>query len=181
MSLVQGDLGTMHGRVDSLGWDVRALREDISTLESNMTSQLGSMDRSQLSNITQMYNFVILIVSGGSVVYPAGTDRGLGIPRSNICSSIDSVVLGSTIPVSNVSYIKDVVSVPTLFRSAPSEVGSQDSGCYRESTRSICWQTVISLQYGWFACGPMLDADVDHCIWATAAKFDYLDLYSFFY
>lgn len=91
--------------LDSLGWDVRALREDIGTLESNMTSQLGSMDRSQLSNITQMYHFVILNLSDGSVVYPAGTDRGLGIPRSNISSSIDSVVLAPTIPVSNVSCI----------------------------------------------------------------------------
>lgn len=47
----------MNRRVDSLGQYFGALREDINTLESYMTSQLGSIDRSvgtQLSNITQM-------------------------------------------------------------------------------------------------------------------------------
>lgn len=54
---VQGDLGTMNRRVYSLGQDIGALRGDISTLESSVTSQLGSNDRyigTQLSNITQM-------------------------------------------------------------------------------------------------------------------------------
>lgn len=57
MSRIQGDLGTMNRRVDSLGRDVGALRGDISTLESNETSQLGTIDRNmgtQLNNITQM-------------------------------------------------------------------------------------------------------------------------------
>lgn len=55
---VQGDfVGTMNLRVYSLGQDIGALRGDISTLESSVTSQLGSNDRyvrTQLSNITQM-------------------------------------------------------------------------------------------------------------------------------
>lgn len=57
MSRIQGDLGTMNRRVDSLGQDVGALRGDISTLESNETSQLGTIDRNmgtQLNSITQM-------------------------------------------------------------------------------------------------------------------------------
>lgn len=57
MNQVQGDLGTMNRRVYSLGQDIGALRGDISTLESSVTSQLGSNDRymgTQLSNITQM-------------------------------------------------------------------------------------------------------------------------------
>lgn len=47
---VQGDLGTMNRRVYSLGQDIGALRGEISTLESSVTSQLGSNDR----YITQM-------------------------------------------------------------------------------------------------------------------------------
>lgn len=57
VSQVQGDFGTMSRRVHSLGQVVWALRGYIRTLESSLTSQLGSNDRNmgaQISNITQM-------------------------------------------------------------------------------------------------------------------------------
>lgn len=53
VSQVQGDLGTMHRMVDSLGQDVGTNN----TLESSVTFKLGSMERSvgtQLGIITQM-------------------------------------------------------------------------------------------------------------------------------
>lgn len=78
VSLIQGDLGTMHHRVDSLGQDVG---EDISTLQSNMTSQLRSMDRSQLSNITQMYHFVTLNLVRWICGLSRWNDPGLGNPK----------------------------------------------------------------------------------------------------
>lgn len=57
VSQVQGELGTMSRRVHNLGQVVGALRGYINTLESSLTSQLGSNDRNmgaQISSITQM-------------------------------------------------------------------------------------------------------------------------------
>lgn len=59
-------------------------------------------------------------------MYLAVTEQDLEIPRHNVSSN---VLLAATNPRSNISSIEAVVPGPTAISSAPSAVGSQDSGC----------------------------------------------------
>lgn len=63
------------------------------------------------------------------MVYPAVTDRGLGILTFYV-SSIEFVMLAPTIPRSNVSSCEANVLVHAAYRYEPNAVGSQHSGCH---------------------------------------------------
>lgn len=110
VSQEQGDLGTMNRRVDSLGQDVGALRGDIGTLESNVTSQLGSIDRSggtQLSNITQMLAGLL----GGDKPQPAAQPQEVGVAGNQPAISGSQ---GSPCPPGPVSSLSIPADRPTV-------------------------------------------------------------------